>query len=100
MAEIKGVDAFIEGTNLTALGMKIVAVPDSIWKNDHPELLTNILASSPDAPNVTMQLTQGKPGYYVFKTREGSVGILELLDVLEVQPSVHSIKIRYKVLER
>ncbi len=99
-AELKGVDAYVEGSSLLVLGMTLAPLPDNHWNasNAVQKAYHAILsASAADKPPL-VKLDPDKDGArtYAFKTREGGKGVLQITGFTDNPPGV---KIRYKLVQ-
>ena len=99
----KGIDAGCEtnpaGPGLYGLDMVVIPIGEQYWETVKPGMLRSELASGkPGSPAVMSGLGQ-LPASYMFKTREGGMGALQILEVRnDVKPS--HIRIRYKMLQK
>lgn len=94
-----GVDAFAEelttGPRIVSyeLGCVFAPVASDRWESLTPEQMASILQTDPQEKATTF--TQPMPSTFVFKTREGGMGILQIVEVL---PNKFT-KIRYKMVQ-
>ncbi len=101
LAELKGVDAYLEGSDLFALGMTLASLPEYDWESPNAVQIADqaiLSASATDKPPL-VKLDPDKDGAsaYAFKTREGGVGLLQALGFSDHPPGV---KIRYKLVRQ
>ncbi|MFN7140130.1 MAG: hypothetical protein ACK4UN_12415, partial [Limisphaerales bacterium] len=108
--ESNGIDASGETgagvRGLVGIGMSVRPIPSQRWDALTPEDVLNdeVLASgSPTAPayagiQAAFITAKGElPETYLFKTREGAMGVLQITGFAEEQP--RGVKIRYKLVE-
>lgn len=100
LAELKGVDAYVEGSRLFVLGMTLAPLPQNDWDSPHAVQLAYqaiLSASATDKPPL-VKLDPDKDGArtYAFKTREGGVGVLQITGYTDHPLGV---KLRYKLVQ-
>ena len=96
-AEVKGVDAWVQDSALLGLGLTIAPLSEKAWEDATPIQIRRALlvAATNESPVVQMEMRDGHPGTYAFKTREGGRGILQVSALPE---SNWGVKIRYKLV--
>ena len=79
------------------LGMTVVAVESKCWeKTTAEELVANAaLTSVRHAPRKLLVLGNNRPDTYVFRTAEGTLGMLQIVGMNE---DGQGVKIRYKLI--
>jgi hypothetical protein len=81
---------------LHGLYMALIPVDNSLWDDCAPEAVKRQLASARSVPLVAAVLQGEAPSTYMFRTRDGGMGLLQ---VLEVKANEYT-KIRYKMLQK
>ncbi|HEU6449271.1 MAG TPA: protein kinase [Verrucomicrobiae bacterium] len=99
--QTNGVDALcvVPGVGgLVCLDMKTLSVPSQTWDNLSPELLGQLERGPRQDTNFFAPLNSdwSSPPTWLFQTREGSVGILQITGFT---PNPRSVKIRYKLVQ-
>jgi len=98
----KGIDFVNDGGKLDLLEMKAVEVPQQMWDSARPDEVKDalekgfpakILPSQSQFPNYTIS----SPFTYAFKTREGNMGVLQILGFTEGEP--RGVRFRYKMVQ-
>ena len=98
----KGIDAGAEtnpaGAGLWGLEMVVIPVASKLWDEDPLLGIRDDLERGKPGTPAVMSALGNLPRTYVFKTREGGIGVLQVLEVRnDVRP--RHIKIRYKMLK-
>jgi len=101
-AKANGSDAFCKVVDLgidSLFGLDMIAKP---WPNHRWDVdlatVRKELAVGMNGPPAIMQVRGSTPVTFLFKTREGGIGVLQILDVLTGKKPNRGIKIRYKLL--
>jgi len=100
----KGIDAGGEtnpsGPGLFGIDMLALRVANTLWEDKKPLLgLRDELVEGKPGSFTVMSALAPLPATYLFKTREGGLGILQVME-LQTKKDPEYIKIRYKLLER
>jgi hypothetical protein len=97
-----GVDvgSTILGTNRGLVSVDLVAVPvnERLWDLDETDVIIALINESRPTEKFTPLLVRAKepPATFVFKTREGGMGILQITGFTE---NPRGVKIRYKLVQ-
>jgi hypothetical protein len=96
----QGFDAMAEtavrGPGLYCWDMIVIPLDNERWESISIDAIRDDLAMSKPGTPVVMSALE-PPRSYIFKTREGSVGALQILELMHMRPWY--IRIRYKLLE-
>jgi hypothetical protein len=98
--EVLGVDAYAGGEplRLFALGMTITELGNDDWDGATPEVIRSGLETTAEGePLVSMQPQEDGARTYAFKTRDATLGILQVVERLD--SPVAGMKIRYKLVQ-
>ncbi len=93
----RGMDAWSDAGYLTAFGMKVTALRNADWDILSPSRLNETVNSiSSNAHSQALVMSPGIMGSatFAFQTREGGIGILQVLE-----HSQKDVKLRYKLMQ-
>jgi len=92
----RGIDLLGAGTCLIGVDMASGQVEESDWEQMSAGVLRDAIASckSGSIAELKRKMPRKFPETYIFKTREGGMGLLQLLEILDAPQRV---KIRYKM---
>jgi len=101
LAELKGVDAYMDGSSgLFVLGMTLAPLPENDWDASNAVQIAYqaiLSASATDEPPlVKLDPDKGGARTYAFKTREGGKGIMQITGFAD---NPRGVKIRYKLVQ-
>ena len=92
--EQHGVDAHAKADSLTGFGTTVIPLEAEQWEQITPGTLQSQLDRQTSLPEVKMDGAKNLPATYGFKTREGSMGVLQITGLIKEGGGV---KIRYKL---
>ncbi len=93
-----GMDAACDrngGDTLAGFGMKVEAMPDGAWDTATPAQLARTLAATKPKTYQPMPPGKDSPGTYAFQTREGGMGIIQVINL-----TGEGAQIRYKLVQQ
>jgi hypothetical protein len=96
--EREGMDAAASRDGLQPLGMVFAVVENADWSRLTPEDVPNRLRDGMFRPSRLTPLNDELPSTFVFETREGGIGVLQLCGLAE--PGQPGISLRYKLIQR
>lgn len=98
-----GADAHCETeegeTGLFAVEMAVLPVDNEMWETGDPEELHDMIAEGPGA--TPLMAGDGElPQTYLFRTREGAIGLCQILEVKRDEKQHGTLRIRYKLINQ
>ena len=97
--QTNGVDALgaiLQANGLVCLDMKVAAVPASVWDETSALAVSSQLAGVKAQETVVLSGQEGLLSTWLFQTREGGKGILQITGLSD---NPYGVKIRYKLVQ-
>jgi serine/threonine protein kinase len=94
----QGVDATWASDGLNGVDMAIIRVADAKWSETSCDWLQHEITGKPQETLAKIERPENLPATYVFKTREGGIGILQFTGVAEDR-GLKLPKLRYKLVQ-
>lgn len=96
----EGVDLLADGGMLCGLELVLIPANKRSWNDGPPSTLVSLLKQAEAATPALLRPAKELPMTLLFRTREGAMGVLQVVGLVEHKLDVPGLKVRYKLLQR